>query len=191
MANLLRRLGRILAAGICFAFISLVLLLGMSCIHFGSPSPRTRVVAAHAQLAAFQSALGAYKGDLGRFPTQQQGLQSLRAQPAGAVNWQGPYLPQDIPMDPWGRAYEYTAPGESGCPPQLRSYGEDGQPGGIGLSADIVNPAAPCRSVRRSTGSRPVLPRSSPPAQAEQSTHQENGGAESADVAEDCRASRP
>lgn len=172
MANVLRRLGRILAAGFYLAFISLALLLCISCIHFGPPPPRSRVAAAHAQLAAFQTALGAYKEDIGHFPTQEQGLQSLRTQPAGAVNWHGPYLPQDIPLDPWRHAYEYIAPGNADCPPQLRSFGEDGQPGGTGLSADIVNPATPCPSYGRSTGSRPALPRSSLPTQAERRTHQ-------------------
>lgn len=135
----------------------------MSCIHFGSQSPRTRVVAAHAQLAAFQTALGAYKEDLGHFPTQQQGLQALRTQPVGEVNWQGPYLPQDIPLDPWRHAYEYTAPENADCPPQLRSYGEDGQPGGNDLAADLSNPATPCPGPRESSESRPV--RNSPPPQ--------------------------
>ncbi|MBN9663171.1 MAG: type II secretion system protein GspG [Acidobacteria bacterium] len=121
-----------------------------------SPPPRSRVAAAHAQLAAFQTALGAYKEDTGHFPTQQQGLQPLRTQPAGEVNWQGPYLPQDIPLDPWGHDYEYTAPVNPDCPPQLRSYGEDGQPGGNGLAADVSNPVTPCPGRQEQSKSRPV-----------------------------------
>ncbi|MGJ5816140.1 type II secretion system protein GspG [Paludibaculum fermentans] len=110
----------------------------------GPPPERSRFTAAHAQLQAFQTALGAYRDDIGHYPSQKQGLQALRTQPAGEAKWRGPYLPQDIPLDPWRHAYEYTAPQNPGCPPRIRSYGEDGQPGGTGASADIADEPARC-----------------------------------------------
>jgi len=54
-------------------------------------------------------------------------------------NWAGPYLPKDVPMDPWGRPYEYKYPGEHGEDPDIISLGADGQPGGDGNNADIVS----------------------------------------------------
>src|SRR3974377_944064 len=61
-----------------------------------------RRVAAKAQVNAFMTALGAYKLDTGTYPTTEQGLNALRVRPEGLTQWAGPYLPQEIPNDPWG-----------------------------------------------------------------------------------------
>jgi general secretion pathway protein G len=100
---------------------------------------KARRVSAHAQINSFMTALGAYKLDTGTYPTTEQGLQALRVKPEGVVNWAGPYLPQDIPNDPWGTPYVYKYPGDHGDEPDVISYGADRQPGGDGNNADIVN----------------------------------------------------
>ena len=102
-------------------------------------SDTARVTATRAQINSFMTALGAYKLDTGMFPTTEQGLQALRARPDGLAQWDGPYLPQEIPLDPWGRAYLYKYPGEHGDEPDITSLGTDGQPGGEGINADIVS----------------------------------------------------
>jgi len=43
-----------------------------------------------------------------------------------------------VPLDPWGKAYVYRAPGAKGDY-DLLSYGKDGQPGGTGDSADVTS----------------------------------------------------
>src|ERR1700681_1816235 len=68
-------------------------------------SDAARVTAARAQINSFMTALGAYQLDTGKVSTTEEGLQALRIKPAEANQWQGPYLPQDIPVDPWGRPY--------------------------------------------------------------------------------------
>ncbi len=100
---------------------------------------KARVTAARVQLRNFVGALGQYKLDMGVFPTTEQGLTALRAAPSGVQSWQGPYLPQEIPMDPWGHPYIYKYPGEHGDEPDIISLGADGQPGGDGIYADIVS----------------------------------------------------
>jgi len=65
-------------------------------------SDTARVTAAHAQINSFMTALGSYKLDTGVFPSTEEGLQALRLPPANVTQWQGPYLPQEIPLDPWG-----------------------------------------------------------------------------------------
>jgi general secretion pathway protein G len=100
---------------------------------------RSRITAARAQINSFQTALGVYKLDTGRFPTTEQGLPALRVRPEGVERWDGPYLPQDAPLDPWGHAYLYRYPGEHGDEPDIVSHGADGQPGGEGDGADIVS----------------------------------------------------
>ena len=102
-------------------------------------SDTARVTLAHAQINSFMTALGAYKLDTGLFPTTEQGLQALRTRPQGLTQWQGPYLPQEIPNDPWGRPYQYKYPSEHGDEPEIISLGADGQPGGETINADIVS----------------------------------------------------
>jgi len=98
-----------------------------------------RITAARAQINAFMTALGAYKLDTGLFPATEQGLQALRTAPSGLTQWQGPYLPQEIPVDPWGNPYVYKYPGEHGDEPDVICYGADGKPGGEGIYADVVS----------------------------------------------------
>ncbi len=104
-----------------------------------SKSDAARVTAARAQINAFMTALGAYKLDTGTYPTTEMGLQALRMRPQNVPQWQGPYLPQEIPVDPWGRPYNYRYPGEQGDEPEIVCLGADGQPGGEGINADIVS----------------------------------------------------
>jgi general secretion pathway protein G len=100
---------------------------------------KARVTQAHAQINSFMTALGAYKLDTGTFPTTEQGLQALRVRPENQPQWAGPYLPKDIPVDPWSRPYLYKFPGEHGDEPDIVCLGADGAPGGEGLNADIVS----------------------------------------------------
>jgi general secretion pathway protein G len=98
-----------------------------------------RIAVARAQINSFMTALGAYKLDTGIFPTTEQGLQALRDRPADVNQWGGPYLPQEIPLDPWGHPYIYKFPGDHGDEPDVICYGADGQLGGDGINADIVS----------------------------------------------------
>jgi general secretion pathway protein G len=101
-------------------------------------SDTARITATRAQINAFMTALGAYKLDTGLYPTTEMGLDALRVQPQGVNQWQGPYLPQDIPNDPWDNPYVYRFPAENGgYEPEIISYGADGQAGGDGIYADI------------------------------------------------------
>ncbi len=99
---------------------------------------RSEVTVAKAQIEAFGKALDAFRLDVGRYPTTEEGLAVLLAQPAAATKWNGPYLSKDIPLDPWGHTYLYRSPGSRGDF-DLVSYGKDGQPGGAGENADITN----------------------------------------------------
>jgi len=85
---------------------------------------------AKTQIGSFMNALSIYKLDTGVYPSTAQGLQALSEKPAEMPNWAVPYLPKDVPLDPWARPYEYKYPGEHGEDPDLISLGPDGQPGG-------------------------------------------------------------
>jgi len=93
--------------------------------------------AAKAQIAMLGTALDAYRLDVGKYPTAQEGLEALRKNP-GHDTWDGPYLSKDIPLDPWGKQYVYRYPGEHGDY-DLYSMGADGQEGGEGENSDVVS----------------------------------------------------
>ena len=100
---------------------------------------KAKITAAHAQIQGLMGALGTYKLDMGNFPSTEQGLAALRVRPADATQWNGPYMPQEIPKDPWGHDWVYKFPGDHGDEPDIISYGADGQPGGDGINADVVS----------------------------------------------------
>ncbi|HET7775251.1 MAG TPA: type II secretion system major pseudopilin GspG, partial [Azospira sp.] len=99
---------------------------------------KAEVKTARAQIDALDKALDAYRLDVGRYPTSEQGLNALVAQPPGVAKWAGPYLKKGVPMDPWSKPYVYKSPGEHGDF-DLFSYGRDGAPGGSGEDADVTN----------------------------------------------------
>ncbi len=99
---------------------------------------KSQIKAARAQIDALEKALDQYRLDTGHYPVPEQGLTALIARPANEPKWDGPYLAKSVPADPWGNAYVYRLPGEHGDF-DLMSLGKDGQPGGSGDAADIVN----------------------------------------------------
>jgi general secretion pathway protein G len=99
---------------------------------------KSETTVAKAQVDSFAKAIDNFRLDVGRFPTTEEGLASLMVKPPSAAKWNGPYMKKDIPQDPWGRDYLYRSPGSKGDFDVL-SYGKDGQPGGSGEDADIMN----------------------------------------------------
>jgi len=97
-----------------------------------------KLSAAKAQIELFGTALDTFRLDVGRYPTAEEGLKALREKPSGVEGWQGPYLPKEIPIDPWGTPYVYKSPGEHGDY-DLISYGLDKVEGGEGENQDIVS----------------------------------------------------
>lgn len=96
---------------------------------------------ARTQIELLSVALDGYRLDNGAYPTTDQGLAALRDKPTRPPvpsNWRGPYLRKAVPLDPWGRAYLYKAPGEKNAGAfDLESLGRDGRVGGDGEDADV------------------------------------------------------
>ncbi len=96
-----------------------------------------RATAARVDVANIMQALKRYKLDTQTYPSTEQGLQALVTRPTvGQVpnSWR-PQL-EKLPMDPWGRPYQYLNPGIKG-EIDVMSFGADGQSGGDGKNADI------------------------------------------------------
>lgn len=103
--------------------------------YLGSSKTKT----AKLQVEELGAALDLYHLEVGRYPSTEQGLEALVQQPAGANDWNGPYLrKQEVPQDPWGNDYQYRAPGQHG-PFDLYSLGADNQQGGEGENQDIAS----------------------------------------------------
>jgi len=94
--------------------------------------------AARGQIELFGNALDAFRLDTGRYPTTEEGFKALREKPSGLDTWQGPYLPKEIPNDPWGKPYVYKCPGDHGDY-DIISYGADFVDGGDGENKDVVS----------------------------------------------------
>ena len=83
--------------------------------------------------------LDLFRLDVGRYPTEDEGLEALLVQPPGAEGWNGPYVrKEDQIRDPWGRPYAYRYPGEH-LEFDLYSLGADAAEGGEGEAQDVTN----------------------------------------------------
>lgn len=96
--------------------------------------------AAKDQIATFENAIEQFRLEVGRLPTQEEGLQALRVRPTSVEEskWNGPYLQKDVPIDPWGNPYVYRMPGQHG-EYDILSYGRDAREGGEGEDGDVVS----------------------------------------------------
>ncbi|HEY1723154.1 MAG TPA: type II secretion system major pseudopilin GspG [Magnetospirillaceae bacterium] len=69
--------------------------------------------AAKAEISNIETSLDLFKLDVGRYPTEQEGLAALVEKPDSISHWHGPYLRHDhVPDDPWGHAYVFHVPGK-------------------------------------------------------------------------------
>jgi general secretion pathway protein G len=102
---------------------------------------RARVTKAAQDVQALVTGLNMYKLDNYQYPSTEQGLEALVRRPSGqpeAPNWkEGGYIDR-LPLDPWGRPYQYLNPGLNG-EIDVWSFGANGMPGGEGINAEIGN----------------------------------------------------
>jgi general secretion pathway protein G len=95
--------------------------------------------AAKVQVQQVGSALDLYRLEIGRYPTQEEGLVALIEAPPGLNKWNGPYLKKkEAIVDPWGRQFLYRYPGEHGDF-DLYTLGADNAQGGNGEDQDVTN----------------------------------------------------
>ncbi len=94
---------------------------------------------ARIQIERLSGVLDLYRLQVGRYPSDDEGLNALMEAPAEAPNWDGPYLKKaDSLVDPWGQPYLYRFPGEHGDY-DLYTLGADGQEDGEGENQDLTS----------------------------------------------------
>ncbi len=97
----------------------------------------SKVEVAKAQLEDLAAGLDLFKLDVGRYPTDDEGLRVLVEGNDTIPGWNGPYLRKKrVPLDPWNNEYIYAIPGQ-GNDFDLLSLGADGAAEGTGEDADL------------------------------------------------------
>lgn len=127
-----------------FTLIELLVVLVILGMLAGLVGPRlfsnvdkSKVKTADTQVKMLRGSLQTYRLDVGSYPSTEQGLAALMRKPSDVSNWQGPYLEDELPKDPWSNAYVYKSPVDNLQGFALYSLGADGKPGGDGLDADV------------------------------------------------------
>jgi general secretion pathway protein G len=140
---------RILRGGRGFTLIEVIVVVIVLALLAGLVAPQifgrvgeARSTTARTQMELIGTALDNYRLDVGSYPTTDQGLAALRERPAKPpvpLSWRGPYLREEIPLDPWGRAYLYRSPGVRNVTGfDLSTLGRDGALGGSEEDADLI-----------------------------------------------------
>ena len=98
---------------------------------------RAKSQAATIQMSNIKGALQLMYIDIGRYPSEAEGLNLLISAPGQLQGWNGPYMDNEEGIkDPWGRRFVFRAPGQS-KEFDLFTLGRDGQSGGTKEDADI------------------------------------------------------
>lgn len=90
---------------------------------------QARIVKVKQDILAIQSALDLYKLDNGFYPSTDQGLDALVKKPTSEPvprNWKSEGYLHQLPLDPWGVAYQYINDNEK---LKIFSYGPKGKEG--------------------------------------------------------------
>ena len=127
-----------------FTLIELLVVLVILGMLAGLVGPRlfsnvdkSKVKTADTQVKMLRGSLQTYRLDVGSYPNTEQGLAALMHKPTDVANWQGPYLEDELPKDPWNNPYVYKSPVVNLQGFALYSQGADGKPGGDGLDAEV------------------------------------------------------
>jgi len=129
-----------------FSFIEVmvvIIILGLLSsivgVYLFDAAEKAKVDTTKTQIKGLETALDLYRLHNSRYPTSEQGLESLLKKPELGVipkNWNGPYLRGNyLPKDAWGNKYNYIS--LNGRSYEIISLGADGIDGGTDLDADI------------------------------------------------------
>jgi general secretion pathway protein G len=102
---------------------------------------RGKVITTKSSLKQLHTAIGQFRMECSRWPTEDEGLSVLVQQPADVRNYPpGGYLDTtEVPKDAWGNDFIFELNPESGKPFVIKSLGADNQEGGDGYNADLLS----------------------------------------------------
>ena len=128
-----------------FSLIELMVVLVILGLLTGLVGPRlfgrvdaSKVQTAETQIKMLRGALQTYRLDIGTYPSSAEGLEALMNPPVEVADyWNGPYLEDVLPLDPWREPYKYEHPAETLQGFALYSLGADSESGGEDINADV------------------------------------------------------
>lgn len=133
-----RRMGGFNLIELMVVLVILGLLAGLVGPRLLSRVDTSKVATADTQVKMLRGALLTYRLDVGEFPSTSDGLAALMRAPADVADyWRGPYLDDEVPLDPWRAPYRYEFPAGNLQGFALYSLGADSAPGGEGIDEDI------------------------------------------------------
>lgn len=116
------------------------LIMGLVGPRLFSQADKAKVQTAETQVKMLKGSLETMRLDIGRYPTQEEGLKLLVQQSGDSKlsqRWKGPYLEDGLPEDPWGNAYQYSPQPTGTHSFSLYSFGADGKSGGSDYDSDV------------------------------------------------------
>jgi len=125
--NRRRRKGGFTLIEVLLVLVILVALGSMVGIFIRRAQQQADIDIAKSQMGLLKTPLKQFAMVVKRFPTSEEGLEALRVAPADAALWNGPYLEDDVPLDPWGNEYIYELIDSETY--EISSAGPDGIPG--------------------------------------------------------------
>lgn len=129
-----------------FTLLELLVVLAILGLLAGIAGPQvlkylgsSRIETAKVQVQNVVASLELFYLDVGRYPTEDEGLKALVTEPPEVDGWKGPYLRKaDALRDPWGHPYGYRKPGQHGNF-DVFSLGPANGEQGTGEAQDIGN----------------------------------------------------
>lgn len=115
--------------------VILGLLAGIVGPQFFGKIDSSKVRTAETQVKMLKMALQTYRLDVGKYPTNLADLQTKPS--SSSTYWQGPYLDEKVPLDPWNNEYQYRLDSSAEQGFYLYSFGADGIESGEELNAEI------------------------------------------------------
>lgn len=101
-------------------------LMAVLVTNFMGTAEKARIDQARLGFNSIQQGLQMYKIHVGRYPSADQGLRALAANPGDLKAWRGPYLEEKQMKDPWGNEIGYESDGRAF---KLQSAGPNGTMG--------------------------------------------------------------
>ncbi|MDX1947604.1 MAG: type II secretion system major pseudopilin GspG [Pirellulaceae bacterium] len=85
--------------------------------------------ATKSQISMLESAIEHYELNVGRLPSDLDGLRNLPADLKNPAKWSGPYIKGELPKDAWGNDFHYEVTDEKTSTFRIWSDGPDQQGG--------------------------------------------------------------
>lgn len=126
-----------------FSLLELLVVLAILALLAGIVGPRVmgylgraKSQTASIQIENIKTAMDVFFLDVGRYPTDEEGLNVLAINTGSVPGWAGPYLADgELPVDPWGRPYRYDLRTDGTF--AVYSFGADDAEGGTGDNQDV------------------------------------------------------